>query len=137
MSSLIPRLVFAISITASAWTANVNGQQTNAFRDNSAQNNGPSRMLSGVVPKQPAPDVSTSPRFGSSARIKMMLDNSVTRDNRSNDLPQTSRRRASNAQQSAPAVDPIRLASYEADLSPSLNQIQRTPPPPCLSLIHI
>lgn len=61
----------------------------------------------------------------------MMLDNSVTRDNRSNDLPQTSRRRASNAQQSAPAVDPIRLASYEADLSPSLNQIQRTPPPPC------
>lgn len=128
MSSLLLRLVFAISIAAAALPANVDGQQANGISDNAAQSNSAqenrrSQRFSDFGREPLRHDFNTSRREVSNARIRMTAGDGLT------NIRQMPERPLRNADQSHQIAPPIRLAAYEADLSPNLDQIELNQPP--------
>ena len=123
MNSLLLRLTLAIPLAVFVFPASADGQQSNRFADNSAQSNRRSRLPADVTSERIKQDFNTAPRTGASAHIRL------TGSEGSNNLRHYDQHLRQNAHQTVSVAPPVRFATYEADLSPNLNQIELDQPP--------
>ena len=123
MNSLLLRLTLAILLAVFVFPASADGQQSNRFADNSAQSNRRSRLPADVTSERIKQDFNTAPRTGASAHIRL------TGSEGSNNLRHYDQHLRQNARQTVSVAPPVRFATYEADLSPNLNQIELNQPP--------
>lgn len=123
MNSLLLRLTLAIPLAVFVFPASADGQQSNRFADNSAQSNRRSQRPADVTSERIKQDFNTAPRTGTSAHIRL------TGSEGSNNLRHYDQHLRQNARQTVSVAPPVRFATYEADLSPNLNQIELNQPP--------
>ena len=123
MNSLLLRLTLAIPLAVFIFPASADGQQSNRFADNSAQSNRRSRLPADVTSERIKQDFNTAPRTGASAHIRL------TGSEGSNNLRHYDQHLCQNARQTVSVAPPVRFATYDADLSPNLNQIELNQPP--------